>query len=172
MQGYGSTGVWRVMRDSGRQGVASLYAKPVRVRYRGRVRLHARGLGGSALAPPKACRRCSMRNCPLPDSSVDRMLLVPLLEHSRTPGEKLRGGNGWVLQPNRSRRRDSAQESRGSSVRFEQKPGATKTLFFPPFKRHRLFKFRCMFEPTCRPCAPRNKTGQAVSATTAAVDAS
>jgi ubiquinone/menaquinone biosynthesis C-methylase UbiE len=105
---------------------------------------------------------------PLPDSSVDRMLLVHFLEHLPMPGETLKeewqvlspDGLVVVVTPNHHKSRarfvstcpsapvgpspagSSARSGPKATSRLQRTP--TKTLFYPPFKRHQIFKFHGM----------------------------
>ncbi|HEV7254231.1 MAG TPA: class I SAM-dependent methyltransferase [Mesorhizobium sp.] len=109
---------------------------------------------------------------PLPDSSIDRILLIHLLEHSQAPGETLK--EVWrVLAPN-GRLVVVVPNRRGLWARFEHTPFGTgrpfsrsqlrgllresnftpsaeaEALFFPPSKRRWMLQFHRMFERTGR----------------------
>jgi SAM-dependent methyltransferase len=109
---------------------------------------------------------------PLPDSSVDRLLLVHALEHAEDPRETLKevwrvlspGGRLVIVTPNR----------RGVWARFEHTPFGTgrpysrgqlvtllretnftpgpwsEALFYPPSRRRWVMKFHQLFERTGR----------------------
>lgn len=107
---------------------------------------------------------------PLPDSSVDRVLLVHLLEHAEAPVETLK--EVWrVLAPN-GRVIAVVPNRRGLWARFEHTPFGTgrpfsagqlralfresnftpaaeaEALFFPPSKRRWILRFHRLFERT------------------------
>lgn len=123
-------------------------------------------------AGPSATALVFDEELPLPDSSVDRMLLVHLLEHAESPRETLKeiwrvlapAGRVVVVVPNR----------RGMWARFEHTPFGTgrpfsraqlnellreanftpsawaDALFFPPSKHRFVLRFQNLLERTGR----------------------
>ena len=113
---------------------------------------------------------------PLPDASIDRMLVIHALEHAENPRETLKeiwrvlspAGRVVIVAPNR----------RGVWARFEHTPFGTgrpfsrgqldallrdanftpsawsDALSFPPSKRHFMFRLNPLLERTGRRCWP------------------
>lgn len=121
---------------------------------------------------PSATAMVFDEELPLPDSAVDRMLLVHLLEHSENPRETLK--EAWrVLAPN-GRIVIVAPNRRGVWARFEHTPFGTgrpfsrgqltellretnftpsawsEALLFPPSKRRWMMRFHQLLERSGR----------------------
>jgi SAM-dependent methyltransferase len=154
------------------------YAVPWLDRFGGdaeRVFAFMPGTQGAVSWPPGRPSATAMvfdEELPLPDSAIDRMLLVHLLEHSENPRETLKeawrvlapGGRIVIVVPNR----------RGVWARFEHTPFGTgrpfsrgqltellretnftpsawgEALLFPPSKRRWMLRFHQLLERTGR----------------------
>lgn len=125
---------------------------------------------------PSATALVYNEELPLPDASVDRVLLVHALEFTESPGDTMRelwrvlapGGRVVIVAPNRRgvwARLDHTPFGNGRPYSKSQitgllretnfTPGAfAEALFFPPSKSRAVLKFRSSFERSGRTLWP------------------